>query len=94
MSEKNTQGTPLFKRVVALAGVILLIGIYIVFFFQAVFGKTGPESAFLTCAAATIGIPIVVWMILWVYTYITGNRTVASPDPYGRADNTEEKNDD
>ncbi len=95
MSDKKTQGkTPLFKRVVALAGVILLLGVYVVFFFQAVLGKTGPESAFLTCAAATVAIPIVIWMILWVYTVLTGNRTVASADSNGLYDVNKLDNED
>ncbi len=76
--------TPMFKRVLAILGIVLLLGVYVVFFVQAVFGKTGPGSAFAACAAATVAIPILVWLILWVYTALTGKRTVASADPYGR----------
>ncbi len=78
--------TPKFKRVVALIGVVLLIGVYVVFLLQAFFGKTGPGSAFVACAAATVAIPIAVWLILWVYTVLTGKHTVASADPYGKYD--------
>ncbi len=92
MNESNGQTkTPLFKRVVALIGVILLVGVYIVFLIQALIGKTGAGSAFVTCAAATVAIPIFIWLILWAYTVLSGKRTVASPDPYGRYDNNDNK---
>ena len=87
--DNNKNETPLFKRIVALIGVVLLVGIYVVLFIEAVFGKTGAGSAFITCAAATVAIPIAVWLILWVYTALTGKRTVASADPYGRFDDKE-----
>lgn len=82
---KNSE-TPMFKRVIAIAGIILLVGIYVVLLFEAIFGEMGPGSAFAGCAAATIAIPILLWLILWVYTALTGNRTVASADPYGKND--------
>ena len=43
------------------------------------------------CAAATVAIPIALWLILWVYTALTGKKTVASADPYGDYDNKEDK---
>ena len=87
MGDNDRQNeTPMFKRIVALVGVLLLIGVYVVFLIQALFGKTGPGSAFLACAAATVAIPIAIWLILWVYSSLTGKRTVASSDPYGRFD--------
>ncbi len=82
---KNNE-TPMFKRIVAIVGIILLVGIYVVLLFEAIFGDMGPGSAFAGCAAATVAIPILLWLILWVYTALTGNRTVASADPYGRND--------
>ena len=88
-SNTEKKETPMVKRIIALAGVVLLLGVYLVFIIQALFGKTGPGSAFLACAAATVAIPIVVWLILWVYTVLTGKRTVASADPYGKYDNAD-----
>lgn len=88
---KNNE-TPLFKRVAAIIGIVLLVGIYIVLFAEALFGDMGPGSAFAGCAAATVAIPIFLWLILWVYTALTGNRTVASADPYGKFDKKDEGN--
>ncbi|WP_051656599.1 hypothetical protein [Butyrivibrio sp. AE3004] len=82
-NNENTK-TPMFKRVLAILGIVLLLGVYVVFFIQALFGQTGPGSAFAACAASTIAIPIILWLILWVYTALTGKTTVASADPYGR----------
>ncbi|WP_408070811.1 hypothetical protein [Butyrivibrio sp. JL13D10] len=82
--------TPVFKRIAAIIGIILLLGVYVVLLFEALFGDMGPGSAFAGCAAATVAIPIFLWLILWVYTALTGKKTVASPDPYGKYDNVDE----
>lgn len=92
-SDKETAKTPMAKRVIALAGVLLLVGVYVRFFIYALFGKTGAGSAFVACAAATVAIPIFTWLLLWAYTALTGKRTVASSDPYGKFDNAEDKED-
>ncbi|WP_051208814.1 hypothetical protein [Butyrivibrio sp. WCD3002] len=89
--ENENKKTPLAKRVIAWVCIVLLLLVYVVFFFVALFGKTGPGSAFLACAAATVAIPILVWLILWVYTALSGKRTVASPDPYGKFDGASDK---
>ncbi len=88
MKENNNA---MFKRVVAIVGIVLLVGIYVVLLFEAIFGEMGPGSAFAGCAAATVAIPIALWLILWVYTALTGKKTVASADPYGDYDNKEDK---
>ncbi len=80
--------TPLFKRIVALIGVVLLVGMYLVLLVQAVLGAPGTGATFIACAAATVAVPIAIWLILWVYSSVTGKRTVASSDPYGRFDNS------
>ncbi|WP_051198054.1 hypothetical protein [Butyrivibrio sp. MB2005] len=91
--ENENKKTPLAKRVIAWVGIVLLLLVYVVFFLVALFGKTGSGSAFLACAAATVAIPILVWLILWVYTALSGKRTVASPDPYGKFDTATEDTD-
>ena len=88
MGQFDENKTPLFKRVVAIIGIVLLVGLYVNLLVQAIFGSTGIGGAFVTAAAATVAIPILIWLILWVYTALTGKRTVASADPYGRYDVT------
>ncbi|MCR5656535.1 MAG: HAD family phosphatase [Butyrivibrio sp.] len=88
MSQFDENKTPLFKRVVAIIGIVLLVGLYVNLLIQAIFGSTGIGGAFVTAAAATVAIPILIWLVLWVYTALTGKRTVASADPYGRYDAT------
>jgi hypothetical protein len=80
--------TPLFKRIIALIGIVLLVGMYIALLVQAVLGAPGTGATFIACAAATVAVPIAIWLILWVYSALTGKRTVASSDPYGRFDNS------
>ncbi|WP_242839501.1 HAD family hydrolase [Butyrivibrio sp. NC2002] len=82
----NNEKTPVFKRVIALLGVVLLVGMYIVLLIQGLTGSAETFNTFIMCAAATVAIPIAIWLILWAYSAITGTRTIASADPYGKND--------
>ncbi|WP_051204966.1 HAD family hydrolase [Butyrivibrio sp. VCD2006] len=103
-SQNNKSGgggkTPIIRRVLAILGIIILLGVNIVFFLKAVRGTFDTTGAFMTSAASTVAIPIIVWLFVWAFTAVTGKRTVASSDPYGKneeaakEDTTEEKAED
>ena len=80
---KNNE-TPIVKRIFAILGIVLILAIIIGFFIKAVFGSFDSAGSFIAAATALIAIPIVVWLFVWAFTVITGKRTVASADPYGR----------
>ena len=88
MGKSNSQssggGTPIIRRILAIVGIIILLGVNVVFFTKAVSGTFDNTSAFLTSAASTVAIPIVVWLFVWAFTAVTGKKTVASADPYGK----------
>ena len=67
------------KRVLAVVGIILLLSMYVVLFYNAVTGSPATARVFVASAAATVAIPIVIYLILWVYSRVTGARTIASP---------------
>ncbi len=85
-NNQNTENkeTPVAKRILAILGIVLILAIIIGFFIKAVFGSFDSAGAFMAAATALIAIPIVVWLFIWAFTAITGKRTVASADPYGR----------
>ena len=95
MGKSNGQssggGTPIIRRILAIVGIIILLGVNVVFFTKAVTGTFDTTGAFLTSAASTVAIPIVVWLFVWAFTAVTGKRTVASADPYGKNEKDEEK---
>jgi len=68
------------KRIIALAGVILLVLMYIAFF---IFAFIFPENAmemFICAAAVTVIVPIFLWILIWCVGAITGRHTIASLD--------------
>ena len=83
--------TPIIRRILAILGIILLLGVNIIFFMKAVRGTFDTTGAFMTSAASTVAIPIVVWLFVWAFTAVTGKKTVASPDPYGKKEKDAEK---
>lgn len=72
--------TPKFKRVLALAALILIAVLIVAFLLVALFG--GPESKdlFMGLAGAVVAVPILTWLLIWSIGAITGRHTIASLD--------------
>ena len=79
MEEKRK--TPLYKRVLAIIGIVILVGMYLVLLYEALTGSPETYNVFITCVAATIAVPIVLWLLIWSIGALTGRHTVASLDP-------------
>ncbi len=78
--EKNEK-TPVWKRVLAWVGIVILVGMYLVLLFEALTGSPDTYNVFIGCVAATIAVPIVLWLLIWSIGALTGRHTVASLDP-------------
>jgi len=65
------------KRIAALIAVILLIGLYIVTFFVALFAPAQGSNLFAVCLMATIAVPLLAWIYIWLYGQMTGKKTMA-----------------
>ena len=72
--------TPAYKRVLAWVGIIVLVGMYVVLLYEALTGSPETYNVFITCVAATIAIPILLWLLIWAIGVFTGRHTVASLD--------------
>ncbi len=77
MSETNT---PIFKRVLAIIGIAILVGMYISLLVFALIGSPATKNLFFGCVAATVAVPILLWLLIWTIGAITGRHTVASLD--------------
>ena len=77
--EQNNK-TPLYKRILAIAGIALLLGMYVNLFIKAITGSPETMDAFIMSAAATVAVPIVIWVLVWAIGNITGRHTIASLD--------------
>lgn len=53
------------KQIVALICVVLLVSMYIITFIAALLDTPGSGRLFAACLTATIGLPILLWIVLW-----------------------------
>ncbi len=90
MSEKQTNKHKwTSKRVIALLGVILLVSLYIVTLFVAIFVPDQSGNMLKCCFLATIAIPILIWIYIWMYGKLSNKHTIADPD-YLKAEEKQE----
>ncbi len=62
--EQNNK-TPLYKRLLAIAGIVILLGLYVNLFIKAITGSPDTFRTFINCAAATVAVPIAIWVLIW-----------------------------
>lgn len=72
--------TPMYKRILAICGIVILVGMYVVLLFEALTGSPETYNVFIGCVAATIAVPIILWLLIWSIGAVTGRHTVASLD--------------
>ena len=72
----NNKWTP--KRICALLVVIFLVMIYVMTLIVAIVWPGNGAKLFAICLFATVIVPIVAYAYIWVYSQITGKRTIAS----------------
>lgn len=65
------------KQVVAMGGVILLALLYIVTLVVAFVDQSATGSLFQVCLVATIAIPLLIWVYIWMYGKLTNKKTMA-----------------
>ncbi|SCY65994.1 HAD family hydrolase [Butyrivibrio sp. INlla14] len=76
----NNEKTPTYKRVLAMIGLILIAGLVIAFLCVALFGGPGSKDLFMGLAGAIVAVPIMLWLLLWGLSAITGRHNIASLD--------------
>lgn len=68
------------KQIAALFCVILLICLYLFTFIIACLDFPGADKLFPVCLMATIGLPILFWIYIWLYGVTKEKHTMASAD--------------
>ena len=68
------------KQVAALAGVALLAALYLITLLVAIFDPDTSGRLFQACLVATIAVPLLIWIYIWMYGKLTGKHTMADPD--------------
>lgn len=68
------------QRIAALCGIILLVALYIFTLIAAIFNFDGTGNLLKACLFATIAVPILIWVYIWMYGVWTKKHTPASFD--------------
>lgn len=81
---KNNQPSPkkkiTSKQVVAMGGIILLVLLYIITLIVAFIDNSASGKMFALCLFASIAIPFLIWIYVWMYGKLTNKKTFADFD--------------
>lgn len=90
MNEKQTKKHKwTSKRIIALLGVVLLVALYMVTLLVAIFAPDQSGNMLKCCFLATIAIPTLIWIYIWMYGKLSGKHTIADPE-YLKKNETQE----
>lgn len=68
------------QRIAAWIGIILLVSLYIATLIFALFDFDGKGLLLRTSLIATVAVPILIWIYIWIYGMLTQKHTIASVD--------------
>lgn len=68
------------QRIAALCGIILLAALYVFTLIAAIFNFDGTGNLLKACLFATIAVPILIWVYIWMYGVWKKKHTMASFD--------------
>ncbi len=68
------------KQVVAMLGVIVLVLMYLLTLFFAIFAPETSRHLFTASLIASFCIPFLIWIYVWLYGIITHKKTFAAPE--------------
>lgn len=80
------------KQIAAWICIILLVLLYVVTFIVSLLDFPGSGALFQSCLAATVGLPILLWIYIWLFGKIKDRHTIASMDIMQTEDSDTKKN--
>lgn len=63
---------PKFKQIAAIICIALLVLLYVITLVVSLLDFPGSDKMFAGCLVATIGLPILLWIFIWLYGKYTG----------------------
>lgn len=79
------------KQIAAIICIILLVLLYVATLIVSILDFPGSDRLFGACIVATIGLPILLWLFIWVYGRYTNKSTIAEIFPEGTDEGDENK---
>lgn len=80
MNNSDKTGTPKFKRIVAIVCIVLLLSCYLMTLILAIMGKTIYNNLFGLCLIGTIVLPILAFVIIWLYGRYNDRKVPGDPE--------------
>ena len=68
------------KRIAAIIGIVLLILLYLLTLVLAILDSSATGQMFMVSLTATMVVPIMIWIYIWMYGKLTGRHTIADFD--------------
>ena len=79
-SKKASSTTPMYKRVLAIIGIILILSMYLITLVMAFIDKSTGAHWFMASLIVTMAVPFLIWVFIWIYGVVTDHHTIASFD--------------
>lgn len=84
------------RQVAAIICIALLVLLYVATLLVSLLDFPGSDRLFAACLMATIGLPILLWIYIWLYGKYTHKKTIADtfsqPESFENTDQDSEKN--
>ena len=68
------------KQVVAIGGITLLVLMYLITLIVAIVDNSESGRWFMGCIFATMAVPLLIWVYIWMYGKLTGRHTIADAE--------------
>lgn len=68
------------KQIAAILCIVLLVLLYVATLVVSLLDFPGSDRLFGACILATIGLPILLWIYIWLYGKVTGKRTITGSE--------------
>lgn len=75
------------KQIAAIVGIALLVLLYVVTLFTAIFDSSAAGRLFQACLFATVAVPLLIWVYIWMYGKLTNKSTIADLNIGGKTEN-------
>ncbi len=69
------------KQIAAIICIILLVLLYVATLVISLLDFPGSDKLFAACLIATVGLPILLWIYIWLYGRLTQKSTIAEIFP-------------
>ncbi|MCI6552770.1 MAG: hypothetical protein MR430_04385 [Lachnospiraceae bacterium] len=70
------------KQITAWIAVIVLILLYAATFLTAVWDFPGSDALFRSCLAASVGLPVLLWVYIWLFSKVKERRSGAVSEAF------------